>query len=249
MSKEKPWHEQDEFWRVAGPVLFAKRRIEDAVNHVEKIIALFDLKPGMKVLDLCCGVGRHSLEFARRGFHVTGVDRTKSYLDTASKRAKAEGLDIEFVLEDMRKFSRKPEFDLVINLYTSFGYFEDPAEDRLVALNMSESLKEGGIFLLEMASKEVNARVFRERDWNEVDDLIILEERKVLDNWSRMGMHWIILKGNRREDINLSVRLYSASELVSLLSGCGFRQCDVYSDFEGSPYDHKAKRLLVAARK
>jgi 2-polyprenyl-3-methyl-5-hydroxy-6-metoxy-1,4-benzoquinol methylase len=87
MQEAKPWHEQDTFWDTVAPVLFVERRWSDAPVEVEQVVSLLGIEPGARVLDLCCGVGRHSLELARRGFHVTGVDRTRPYLDRASRQA------------------------------------------------------------------------------------------------------------------------------------------------------------------
>ena len=82
------WHEQDQFWEMVP--LFGPDRLEMAPEEVEGVISLLGIEPGASVLDLCCGVGRHSLELARRGYRVTGVDRTASYLQTASEKAAAE---------------------------------------------------------------------------------------------------------------------------------------------------------------
>jgi SAM-dependent methyltransferase len=164
MQEVKSWHEQDVFWETVASILFSQRRWSDAPAEVEKVVSLLGIGPGTHILDLCRGVGRHSLELARRGFHVTGVDRTRLYLDRASKQAEAEALKVEFVQDDMRTFCRPDAFDAVINLFTSFSYFEDPEEDRQVLLNVYRSLKPGGVFLLEMLGKEILARIFRERD-------------------------------------------------------------------------------------
>jgi SAM-dependent methyltransferase len=249
MQKGKAWHEQDEFWETVAPILFGPRRWADTPAEVEKVVSLLGIGPGAHILDLCCGVGRHSLELARRGFRVTGVDRTRLYLDRASEQAKEEGLKIEFVQDDMRTFCRPDAFDVVINLFTSFSYFEDPEEDRQVLLNVYRSLKPGGVFLLEMMGKEILARIFRERDWREEDGVLILEERKISQNWSWIENRWIIIKGNHRTELRLSHRLYSAVELTSLLTGCGFAHVDAYGDLAGSAYDHMAKRLVIVARK
>jgi SAM-dependent methyltransferase len=180
---------------------------------------------------------------------VTGVDRTRLYLDRASKQAEAEGLKVEFVQSDMRTFCRLDAFDAVVNLFTSFGYFEDSEDDRQVALNMYRSLKSGGVFLIDVMGKEVLARTFRERDWYEEDGVLILEERKVSKNWSWMENRWIIFVDNNRTDLKLSHRIYSAVELASLLTGCGFAHIDAYGDLEGSAYDHLARRLVIVAHK
>jgi len=249
MTEVKSWHEDDVFWEMWGPVMFSQQRWADTPIEVEGIISLLGIKPGACVLDLCCGVGRHSLELARRGFQVTGVDRTEHYLQQASAQAEKEGLKIEFVQEDMRTFCRLDNFDAVISMFTSFSYFEDPEEDRQVVLNVYHSLKPGGVFLLEMMGKEVLARIFRESDWHEHDGMLTLQERKVTRNWGWMENRWIMIKGEKRSEFKVTHRLYAATELISLLTGCGFAQADAYGDLSGSAYDLTARRLVVVGVK
>jgi len=248
-TKEKPWHEQDAFWQTFAPVIFTNKRMSAASEEVEQLISLLDLQPGANICDFCCGTGRHSLELARRQFQATGVDRTAFYLQKARNKANAEGLNIEFIQEDVRNFCRPNSFDAVINLFTSFGYFEDPVDDKRVLQNIYKSLKNSGKLLIELMGKEVLARIFRERDWRDEDGIIILEERKVAANWDLIENRWVILKDGKKHEYRFSHRLYSAVELCSLLSKCGFEQTDVYGDLSGSSYDHTAKRLVVVANK
>lgn len=249
MQEAKHWYEDDSFWKTVSPILFGRRRWQDASTEVEAIVSLLGISPGASVLDLCCGVGRHSLELSRRGFHVTGVDRTSMYLEEARKQVEAAGFKVEFVDDDMRTFYRPAAFDAALNLFTSFGYFENPEEDHQVVMNVYRSLKSGGVFLLELMGKEVNARIFRERDWREEDGIILLEERKISKNWSWIENRWIILKEREKHEFKVSLRLYSAVELNALLNQCGFIKVDVYGDLKGAPYDHTAKRLVAVAHK
>jgi SAM-dependent methyltransferase len=251
MKDTKPWHEDDSFWQTWGPLMFTPKRIADAVDEIDKVIKLLDIQPGSNILDLCCGIGRHSLELARRGYQVTGVDRTREYLDEARKQAKEESLDIEFVQGDMRSFSRPGAFDAAISMFTSFSFFEDPQEDKRVVENVFESLKTGGRFIIQMHGKETLAKIFTERNWNENKDdgVIVLYERKVSNNWSWMENRWIMLKGNERIENRLSHRLYAGSEIAALLRDCGFTRVDVYGDLEGNPYDHTARQLVTVGYK
>jgi SAM-dependent methyltransferase len=201
------------------------------------------------VLDLCCGVGRHSLEFARSGFQVTGVDRTATYLHEARRRAAEADLRVEFVQEDMRTFVRPESFDAVINYFTSFGYFESEEDDRRVLANVYRSLRARGVLLMEMMGKEILARIFSERGWREEDGMLILEDRKLTPDWSTIHNRWIILEDGDRREVTLTTRLYSAAELSRLLKEAGFAVVDVYGDLSGVPYDMEAKRLVVVAHK
>ncbi|UCF97902.1 MAG: class I SAM-dependent methyltransferase [Spirochaetaceae bacterium] len=249
MGGEKPWHEDETFWKETLPILFPESRIQEGEKEAEQVLDLAGIHPGAAVLDLCCGVGRHSLALARRGLRVTGVDRTQIYLDRAATAAKRENLSLELVCEDMRRFRREEGFDAVLNLFTSFGYFEDPEDDQRVADNIYASLWPGGVLVMQLMSKEVLARTFRPRDWYEQDGLLVLEERKVKQSWSWIESRWTLISAGRRVDLDLSHRLYSASELATLLRDRGFTQVVPYGDLDASPYDEKAKRLVVVARK
>lgn len=244
------WHENDVFWESWAPQMFTERRWEMASEEVDAVVQLLDLSPGAHVLDLCCGPGRHSLELARRGFRVTGVDRTADYLERARQRAAEEGLEVEFVLEDMRAFRRPEMFDAAVNLFTSFGYFEDPAEDLQVVQNLYASLKPGGRLLMEMMGKEVLARIFLESNWHENEDgVLVLEKRKIRSGWDWIDNRWIIIDGEERREFAVGHRLYSGAELAALLRQAGFGSITLYGGLAGGPYDHTAQRLAVVAQK
>ena len=245
MDKTIPWHEDDSFWETWGPLMFNPDKIAAAKEEMGKVVALTELSPGASVLDLCCGIGRCSLELARRGFNVTGVDRTTSYLTEARKQAEQEDLDVEFIQDDMRKFIRPESFDCVISMFTSWTYFENPDEDKQVILNAYSSLKPGGKLVIQTHGKETLARIFQERGWNERDGVIWLQEREVRNNWSWMWNRWILLKGNERIEAEITHRIYAGLEIVNLLTDCGFSKVELFGDLDGSPYDQNARQLIA----
>jgi SAM-dependent methyltransferase len=249
MNTIKPWYENDSFWETWKPWLFAPPRIQHAVEQINQILGLLKIVPGARVLDLGCGVGRHSLELARRGFKVTGVDRTTNYLKQAQEQAATEKLDVEFVHSDMRAFRRPGVFDAVISLFTSFGYFEDINDDRKVMRNVSDSLRPGGVFIIDTHGKETLAKIFQKRVWNEYENMIVLQEHTVSQNWSWMQARWIMLRGNERIENTVSHRIYAGSELAALFTDNGFSRADVYGDLEGHHYDETARRLVVVGYK
>jgi len=249
MPKTAPWHDDDKFWKALAPWMFTEKRWSNAPTEVEQILKLLALPPEPTILDLCCGPGRHSLELSRRGAKVVGVDRTADYLAEAKKRAKAAKLRVEFVKEDMRRFRRPNAFAGVINMFSAFGYFENPSEDRQVLVNVHRSLKPDGKLLMDLMGKEVMARMFRERDWHEERGIMFLEERKLSQSWDWIDNRWILLKGSQRKEFHLSHRIYSAKELSDLLKDCGFEKVRVFGNLDGADYDHNAKRLVVVAEK
>ena len=150
----------------------------------------------------------------------------------------------------MRAFYRPDSFDAAVNMFTSFGYFQDPGDDRRVVDNLCASLKSGGRLAMELPGKEVLARIFQQRDWCEVKDgTLLLEERKVLDGWEWIETRWVSIDGPERKEFTTRVRLYSGTELAALLRQAGFASVALYGGLDSSSYDQTASRLVVTARK
>jgi SAM-dependent methyltransferase len=249
MQRRKAWFDDDAFWAAFKPTMFGTDRWQMAARDAEPLIAMLGLRPGAAVLDLCCGPGRFSLELARRGFRVTGVDRTAAYLAEARKRARLEKLEIEFVLRDMRRFVRPRSFDACINMFTSFGYFRDQTDDFRVCRNVYRSLRPGGSFLIQTGGKEWLARVFVPRDWREEAGAFILEERKVLPGWTGLENRWIVVREGKAREFRFNLRLYSAVELRDLLRRAGFARVDICGGLAGEPYDNTSRWLVAVGRK
>ena len=245
-----PWHENDELWTELGAVLLDKGSLKAAADEARQAAALLGVEPGAHVVDLGCGPGRHALELARLGYRVTGVDRTAAYLEQARERASSAGLALEFVQESMLSFQRPGAFDGAINLLTSFGYFEDRRDDLQVMRNLHASLKAGARAVLDLAGKEVVARMFAPRHWQELENgRYWLQEREVLPGWERMRMHWVFVGGGERREFTFEYRMYSGVELADLMSQAGFGEVNVYGSLDGRPYDREAPRLVVVGRK
>ena len=244
------WYDNDETWENLAGVLFTRRRWEKAETEIGLLLALLRMTGDETILDIPCGTGRHALELARRGFDVTGVDRTASYLDEARRRARDESLQVQWVQQDMRSFSRPAAFDIVLNMYTSFGYFQDIEDDRAAARVFFEALRPGGRLVMELHGKENLAAGFSARDWVELDDgRVLLEERSIIDDWRAVRNRWIVYHDGGRYELEFSLRLYGAAELVDLLRGVGFSEITVFGNLEGDPYDEHARRLVVVAAK
>jgi len=249
---EMPWFQDSTFWEDFGPVIFDDNRIRNTPVEIDRVLARTGLESGA-VLDLCCGPGRHSLELARRGFAVTGVDITTAYLDQARTTASAEDLGAEFVEADIREFSRPGAFDGAISMFSSFGYFDALHDDRQVLRNAAESLRDGGVLLVETMGKETVAHNLRRRHWYSPADkpgTLFLVENTIIGAWERVELHWIVVRPDgSRSEARLLIRLYSALELASLMRDAGFSSVEVHGDLDGSAYGPDASLLVAVARK
>jgi hypothetical protein len=150
----------------------------------------------------------------------------------------------------MRHFVRPNNYNLVISMFTSFGYFEDMAENRAVLENVFKSLVPGGVFLMDMAGKELVARKQQPALVNTLPngDLFI-EQPRFVDDWQKVENEIItILQGQiRRFPIRLWI--FSAGELKTLLSDAGFRKIRIFGNLDGIPYGPDASRLIAVSEK
>ncbi|MCX7026422.1 MAG: class I SAM-dependent methyltransferase [Spirochaetes bacterium] len=243
----KEWFEDYSFWETYAPLMFDEAKWAEVPSNIDRIEKLVGLEPGARILDLCCGVGRHSVEFARRGYVVTGLDITPSYLEAALETAEAAGVHVEFVLEDARRFSRPGAFDLCVNLFTSFGYFKTKEEDITLLANCSRNLRAGGTFVLETLGKEVAARDFIAGEEFERAGWKVRTEYAVVGPWEAQANRWILEKPGLHVDRSFDLRLYSGMEMKDALYQAGFASASIFGDLGGGRYDEKAETLVAVA--
>lgn len=244
-----PWFEDEAFWEMLYPLLFNEGMLKRSEDEAAKILNLVSIK-GKSVLDLCCGPGRMSLALAGRGYQVTGVDRTPFYLDRARRHAEERGLCIEWIEEDMRTFRRPGAFDLILNLLTSFGYFENEGEDQVVLENMFHNLTDGGYCLIDVMGKEILARIFQATTSETLPDGSLLVIRhKISDEWTRLQVEWIHIREGTSKIYQFHHSIYSGRELKDRLLQAGFHHVRLMGDLDGGEYGYGASRLFALAQK
>lgn len=242
---KESWFEDESYWIAKRPLLYNKKNMWSAFMEVDQLIKLLSLKPGDHILDLCCGVGRHSLNFAKKGLQVTGLDITQAYLSEATTNAQQADVAIEYIHGDARAFRREATYDYIFNLWNSFGYFDEQTDDGEVLKNCYYSLKPGGKLLIDVFGKEVTALTFRQQEHHILEGHQLTIENAILDNWNRIESNWKV----DGKEIKNSYRIYSAQELQRSLKQSGFETIEIYGNFKKSPYDHCAKRLVLIAQK
>lgn len=249
MSDKGQWYNNDAFWEATQRFLFPPERWESAAASVDDLVALLNMSPPAAVLDLCCGPGRFAIPLAAKGFAVTAVDRTQLYLDHLGQRSCEQHLSVEIVASDMRDFVRENAFDAVLNMFTSIGFFEDPADDRKVLQNAHISLRPGGKLILDLASRDCAIAHWQTRDWQECNGEFLLEERELVDDCTRSRNRWIVLRDGRPEKWEFTHWLYGVSELKSLLEQAGFTKVSAFGNLKGEPYTRSSFRLVLVAEK
>jgi len=127
-------------------ILYRNRDENEARNFLNHLFELLNFDKSQRILDLACGKGRHAIYLNQRGYTVSGIDLAE---DSIRYARKFENEDLKFFIHDMREPFQNNQFDLVLNMFTSFGYFETREENLNVVRNVYTSLVEGGVFLLD----------------------------------------------------------------------------------------------------
>jgi D-alanine-D-alanine ligase len=205
--------------------------VDDAqVTRSEIDVVCQNLSLGVndRILDLCCGQGRHSLELARRGFrNVDGLDRSHYLIQKAKERAKAEGLGVKFREGDARKLPYPNDsFEAVIVMGNSFGYFETSQDDLRVLREVLRVLKPWGKLLIDIADGQYLRDNFLPRSWEWIDrNLFVCRERSLSLDGQRLVSREVIThvaKGVIADQF-YAERLYTRDSLSKLLEAAGLR--------------------------
>ena len=213
--------------------------------EVDQIEALLHLHAPRRILDLPCGQGRHAIELARRSYDVTGVDLSEYMLSVARERADAAGVRVRWLAGDMREALPGAAFDLVLNLFTSFGYFDDEADDHRVVGAAAAMLEPGGRFLLEVINGERIMRNFQEREWFTVGQTAVMERRSLDRSTRRMVVERTVSSPTGDDTRLHAVRLYRGPEVQAMLRDAGFSRADLYGDWDGAGLTPDSLRVLA----
>jgi SAM-dependent methyltransferase len=239
------WFEDDELWVDFASTMFPARREAEAAGLVATS-PLLAVRAGTRVLDLACGPGVYVVPLAESGAEVTGVDLSKPMLDRAGSACERAGVEARLIHADMLDYTDPGAFDLVVNMYTSFGYFTDPGDNLTVLRNAFTSLAPGGKLLIDLLGKEVIAGwVGRPQAVDVEDGGTVFMRDTILEDWTRLRTDWTLVRGDVVRRASILTFLYSAAELRTLFETAGFTDVECFGDFDESPYDNRARRLIM----
>lgn len=237
------WFESDEYLKV-----YSHRDNEDAKALFKLITDNVNIPDKGRVLDLACGAGRHSILFAKKGYLVTAVDLSSNLLKLAQKAAQDEGVDLDLIRCDIRKFKNNIKYDLIINLFTSFGYFETD-EENLGTFDIAyNSLKNGGSFAFDYLNKDfVEENLIPSSVDNNNDGSTIIQTRQIVRG--RVVKNIKIQKDDCEQSFVESVKLYSKDFLVEELKSRGFEIIKIFGDLKGNSFGKGSDRVIIIAKK
>ena len=245
-----PWYENffDEWYLKYWIQPITQERTK---REVDAIIRFLELKPDSRVLDLCCGQGRHSLELARRGYNVVGYDLSETLLAESKTLAEQEGLNVQFVKGDMRDLPYKAEFDGVFNFYTAFGYFEKDEENQAVLDEVAKVLKPAGRFLLDYPCLEGRMPNWKTQEYFEYEDGTIMLHEMLHDTFNQTIKNNVlyITKDNHRHRTGFTLRHYYGRELQACLKKAGMTPISAFGNTDGDPLTNRDIRVLLLSQR
>lgn len=229
--------------------------VEDTKRQVDFLIEKLNLNGSEKILDLACGFGRHSLELARRGFHVIGVDITSDYVKHASNVAKTEKLNAQFIHSDIRDINFENEFDVVLNMADgAVGYLENEEENLKIFKVVSKALRQGGKHFMDIMNADYAETHFPCKLWDNGKKSLTLSQFE----WNSITK--IMLYGQLDFaygqplsdpviDYGNPTRLYSLHEIKNIFADLGMEIAETYSDFSGKASSENGIQLMVYSKK
>jgi len=251
----------DEFWAEIFRV--QHRRAIQGIEQFDQLLVSFvigalNLKKGVEILDIACGAGAHSIEFAKRGYKVTAFDLAQSLIDVAKQRALDENVEVNFFTGDMRNMSFESQFKAAVLLSHSFGFF-DHEENKLVLKGAFAALQEGGRLLLDLMNP-YNLPTFQ-KTWTQLEGGFLLNEPHVLDApagvLSGRPAMFIDTENDRIVLMNADalsnndIRMYTALEIREMLEDVGFKKIELYGQhyLPRVPYAANSERMVVIAHR
>ena len=233
-------------------ILYKNRDDREATQFIEKLIAYISPRNDAKILDLACGRGRHSLVLNQLGYDVVGVDLAPSSIDFAKQSIqRIEGKSkatINFDVHDMREIYRPKHFDLVFNLFTSFGYFNDNNDNLRVLNSVASSLKSYGIFVLDFMNCNKVGKDLSPAELKQIDGIDFNISRRIVDNHILKSIQFT--DNGREFNYEEKVSALKYEDLQKLFKQSELNISQTFGNYSLEPYEPASSdRLIIVAIK
>lgn len=228
---------------------YAHRGEDEAKANIDALLQWLPLNSLDAILDLACGAGRHLIALRQAGFtRLAGLDLSADLLDRARKRFRELGIsDIRLIHADMRSIGFVDHFDVVLSLFSSFGYFATDAMNAAVIHAIAHALKRGGTVVIDtMNPPYVRATLVAEEQFDRGGQQVRITRNLTSDQ--RVEKHFLVSRGGvHSHEFFESVRMYGREEMAAMLEGEGFTDIRLAGGLDGREYTPSSPRLVVTA--
>jgi len=227
--------------------LYQDRNIAEAQHFLQNLIENIPIKSQDRVMDIACGRGRHALYLAAQGFQVTGIDLSPNSISFAKKEAEKEKLNATFYVHDMRE-TTLDKVNIVLNVFTSIGYFEDETDNTKAIQAFYDNLVDGGIAVIDFLYVPQVKKHWVPDEVVTKDGIEFTLKRTFNDNWIEKNISFS--HQGKAYIYNERVRALTLSDFERMCSDVGFRIKKVFGNYSLKPFDNEtAERLILVVQK
>lgn len=227
-------------------LLYSNRSDAEAELFIKKIAAHLNLQPGQKALDVACGKGRHAKTLSQLGLDVTGIDLSANSICEAKKH---ECSNLHFDVWDMRKVFKKESFDSVFNLFSSFGYFTDDAEDYNTIHAFYENLKPGGLLVFDYINTEWAVKQLKPREIIQRNETQFHIQKKLEEGFIKKQIDFVA--DGQLHSYEEKLKVINAHKFHVMLQHSGFSLKYTFGDYSLLPFQpaHSPRLIIIAEKK
>lgn len=227
-------------------LLYKERDQDEADTFIKNLVHFLNSKQDSLMLDVACGKGRHAISLANMGFRVTGFDLSPENIKAAKK---FESKNLDFYIHDMRRPYMVNYYDVIFNLFTSFGYFENERENKAVIENIYNALKPGGTFVLDFVNMEKAFHCVPASDEKTVEG-VNFHISKSLDKKGFLIKQIFVEDGPLHFNFEERIKTFTEATLKKYLEDCGFEILKIFGDYNLAEFNSaQSDRLILISRK
>ena len=225
-------------------ILYNKRNHDEAELFINNLLKFLSPTKKSYFLDLCCGKGRHSILLNKMGYRVDGIDLSKNSIKQASREKKN---NLNFFVRDMRLIREQNKYNFILNLFTSFGYFNDSKDNHLVINGVSKALKKNGLFIIDFLNIEKTLK-----DLNKSETIKINEINFYVKRWSDLNFLYKKIEfkeKNKKFEFTERIQLLNKEQIVNLCSKSNLKNVSIFGDYQLNDFNENSERLILLFKK
>ena len=225
-------------------ILYNKRDHNEAELFINNLLKI--LLPNKKAyfLDLCCGKGRHSILLNKMGYKVDGMDLSKNSIEQALREKRN---NLNFFVRDMRQINEHSKYDYILNLFTSFGYFNDTKDNHLVINGVTKALKKGGLFVIDFLNIKKTLKKLTKSEKIKINEINFYIKR-----WSDLNFLYKKIEfkeKTKKFEFTERIQLLNKEEIINLCSKSNLKNISTFGDYQLNDFNENSERLILLFKK
>jgi len=225
-------------------ILYNKRDHNEAELFIKNLLKILSPKKKAYFLDLCCGKGRHSILLNKMGYKVDGIDLSKNSIEQALREKRN---NLNFFVRDMRQINEHSKYDYILNLFTSFGYFNDTKDNHLVINGVTKALKKDGLFVIDFLNIKKTLKNLTKSEKIKINEINFYIKR-----WSDLNFLYKRIEfkeKTKKIEFTERIQLLNKEEIINLCSKSNLKNISTFGDYKLNDFNENSERLILLFKK